>query len=336
MPDPTFRTSDARTGFQPIRIPSEHTLLGAARLISDPSGPKQQAARRMVSAASMHGIDLSLMWGTVDRDQSGRVQSVREVCLAVPGSGRTAIMLLGDPLQSGPMAMTGHPERVACAEAACEYLRTLIQDDRSVRLAQTLPEPKQEWAVRAFSDAGFSKVGDLAYMRRDMRLPGVEPPQSWPAGVEVRNIRGIGPADPDHAALVRALDLSYEDTLDCPELCGLRDTRDVLESHRATGTWNARLWWLVMLDGEPNGCMLLNRIPDQGTVELVYLGLSRRLRGSGLGSRLLSLGIDAASRTDARSMTCAVDLRNTPAQKLYGRFGFKEFGRRVAMVRSIA
>jgi mycothiol synthase len=281
----------------------------------------------MLNAAAMHGIDLSHMWGTVDRAADGRPVRVREVCVAVSGSGRTAVMLLGEP---GPHPKQGHVERVACIRAASEALR-----GGSISLAQTLPEPDQAWAVEAFTEAGFMRVGELAYMRRGIQMAGAAS-LDWLEGVSVRNVRGVGGLDEtDRKLMIQALDRSYEDTLDCPELCGLRATADVLESHQATGAWNAKLWWLVMLDGEPEGCMLFNRVPEQGTVELVYLGLSKRLRGRGLGSRLLLLGLESAVRTDAGQITCAVDMRNVPARRLYTRFGFHEFGRRLAMVKRI-
>jgi len=301
------------------------TLSAAARLISDGSGSKQQAAKRMLSAAAMHGIDLSMMWGTVDRSPDGRISRIREVCLAVPGSGRTAVMILGDPAGTG----NGHVERVGCIRAACGYLGAQGSD---FKLAQTLPEPRQAWAVDAYSDAGFVKVGDLAYMRRGVQPLESPSKQDWPEGVTVRNVRGLGPGDEDRRLILEALDRSYLETLDCPELCGLRDTADVLESHRSTGDWNPRLWWLVFKHGQPHGCVLFNRVPEQGSVELVYLGLSPDLRGTGLGLKLMVLGLESAIRTDATQVTCAVDLRNAPALKLYGRLGFHEFGRRVAMV----
>jgi len=287
----------------------------------------------MINAAAMHGIDLSLMWGTVDRAPDGRATRVREVCLAVPGSGKTAVLLLGEPTGIKPSPGDGHPERVACIRAACEHLK-----GRVLSLAQTLPEPKQTWAIQAFGDAGFTRVGDLAYMKRGVQALSAGAGGGWPTDISVRNVRGgpgQGPSAEDHALLIEALDRSYEDTLDCPELCGLRQTSDVLESHRATGEWNAGLWWLVLMDGRPHGCMMFNRVPDQGSVELVYLGISREIRGRGLGARLLEVGLEGAIRTDASQITCAVDLRNGPALRLYARFGFSEFGRRVAMVRPL-
>jgi ribosomal protein S18 acetylase RimI-like enzyme len=205
-----------------------------------------------------------------------------------------------------------------------------------VKLVQALPEPPEPWAVQAFVDAGFVKVGDLAYLRRPMWPPLVIPAPTWPEGVTVRNVEGVKPGDPDRAVLIEALDRSYEQTLDCPELCGLRETSDILESHRATGVFDRNFWWLVLLHGVAHGCVLLSRCPDQGSVELVYLGLSPALRGKRIGSRLLEMGIARLGGAPGEHLTCAVDMRNEPARRLYQRTGFTEFGRRVAMVRRAA
>jgi len=51
---------------------------------------------------------------------------------------------------------------------------------------------------------------------------------------------------------------------------------------------------------------------------------------------MLRLGLArVVGGTDADHVACAVDLRNAPALRLYGRFGFREFGRRVALVRPL-
>lgn len=319
---------------QPIRIPRDLEISAASRLVSEPVGSRMQAARRMVTAAAMHGIDLSLMWGTVDRAADGRPMRVRQVCLAVPGSGRTAMLIVSGP--SSDSEAQEDAERTACIQAAFQHFMTeRARGGRDIRLAQALPEPQEPWAVRAFLSAGFRGVGDLAYLKRSMsNLPEHDAAAPWPDGISVRNISDL--KGPDRALLLMALDRSYQDTLDCPELCGLRDTADVLESHRATGTFDPRLWWLVSLHGQPHGCMLFNNCPDHGSVELVYLGISPELRGRRIGSRLLTLGLSALRGVDADQVTCAVDLRNSPAQRLYARAGFREFGRRVALVRPVA
>ncbi|MGZ7186077.1 hypothetical protein ACXWN6_09755, partial [Streptococcus pyogenes] len=69
---------------QPVRIPSEHRLEACARLLGDTAGSTSVAARRMATAAAAQGIDLTHMWGIVDRDHAGRIAGIREVCLVVP------------------------------------------------------------------------------------------------------------------------------------------------------------------------------------------------------------------------------------------------------------
>ena len=125
------------------------------------------------------------------------------------------------------------------------------------------------------------------------------------------------------------------DTLDCPELCGLRRTDDVIASHLATGVFHPETWWLVFEDGEPEGCVLMSHCPEHDSVELVYLGLSPRLRRRGLGERLLRCAIARCARYSAASVTCAVDRRNAPAVALYERLGFRAFASRIALVRGL-
>jgi ribosomal protein S18 acetylase RimI-like enzyme len=59
------------------------------------------------------------------------------------------------------------------------------------------------------------------------------------------------------------------------------------------------------------------------------------MRGKGLGLRLMQLGLAQASAVQPCPVTCAVDLRNAPALKLYQWLGFAEFARRIALVHPI-
>ena len=316
------------------RIPPDLRMTAASRLVNE-SKPSPDAGRRLMAAAGAHGIDLSLMWGTVDRTTTP--PRVRQVCLAVPGSGRTAVLLL-----SGPAADDGawaSDERTAAIDVACAHLAAMRRDWLpACVLAQALPDPGDAWAVEAFLAGRFRKVGDLAYLRRP--LPGASIPVAarnprWPDGVTVRPVSGCAPGDADRALLIESLDRSYEDTLDCPGLCGLRETADVLDSHRATGRWDGRRWHLVFLDERPHGCLLLSLIPDQGSVELVYLGLSRALRGRGLGRSLMQMALSRLGNVPADHVACAVDVRNEPAMRLYEHLGFAPFASRVALVRPL-
>jgi len=328
----------------PVRLEPDQYLAAAARLVKQTEPHRLAAARRLVSGAARHGIDFSLCWATIDSGLGAAKTVVRQAALAVPGSGRTAMFFVSEPMNTGDPGgpLAAEAERAACIEAACEHLKTLrtASGRPRVRLAQALPEPGEAWFSQALTRAAFVFVGDLAYMRRHLGGPdraGELAPEkiAWPEGVRVCRVSDLhGPREID-AALLTALDASYEQTLDCPELCGLRETADVLDSHRATGEFDPSMWFVVYAGPEPAGCMLLSRCEDQGSVELVYLGLGPKLRGLGLGSQLMGLGVRVSASTGLGELACAVDTRNTPALRVYRQAGFTQFGVRRAMVKPL-
>lgn len=307
----------------------------ARRLVSQANADLDEAAKRLVESAPDHNIDLSLSFATVEPGGNGRV-NVRQCCLAVLGSGRTCMMFLSEPAGEGERADVAMIERVACVREARRHLERTASDRAAI--LQALPEPEEAWAVEAFGAAGFLSVGTLRYMRCDRAIrAGSAEAGAWPEGVSVERVmpqgqRGALPPARE-AEVMAALERSYVDTLDCPELCGLRSTRDVLDSHRSTGDFDPSTWWLVKHRGRPAGCMLLNRCPEQRTIELVYLGLGPELRGKGLGRALLEMGVRGARRGAAGwAVTCAVDERNAPALRLYAGLGFEAQSRRLALV----
>jgi len=81
--------------------------------------------------------------------------------------------------------------------------------------------------------------------------------------------------------------------------------------------------------------MLLSAVPEQGSTELVYLGLGPELRGKGLARALLSYGLGRCSAGEPLVVTCAVDARNEPALRLYTSMGFVPFGERIPVVRAL-
>lgn len=320
-----------------LRVPPDLRVAAAERLVTTPD--RARAARRLVESAERHGIDLDLMWGAIG---PGR-RTVGQVCLAVPSAGRTAMLFLSAP---GPERALGRPEEQA--ERLTRVLRTALREIPQVagtplRLAQILVEPDQAWAEAACREAGMTWVGRLQFMRLPWPDRGLQeaptPDEAWPAGVSVEPLGASGASGldaPARSALGAALEASYEDTLDCPELCGLRATDDVIDSHMATGAFDPSRWWIIRMHGKPEGCCLLTHCPGTRSVELVYLGLSGRLRGMGLGRRVLAHGLRRVGAADAREVTCAVDTRNTPALRLYERAGFRAFGARIGFVSALA
>ncbi len=279
--------------------------------------------------------------GGADRLPPGTV--VAQSCLAMINPGRTAVLLVSPGLPEGAVGTGEYArarvERAAVIDAAC---RGLSQADEGggpprVVLGQALLETDETEMIASFEGAGFFRLADLAYMRRAVPR-GAEARRSVriPAGIEVVTLQEAGPAGAGDELLKTALARSYEQTLDCPALCGLRALDDVLESHRAVGSYDPSLWFLAMEGGRPEGCMLLSAGASEDTVELVYLGLAPAVRGKGLGGALLAHGLASLVGRRESTLACAVDMQNAPALRLYRRSGFRRFATRVAMVRSLA
>ncbi len=328
-----------------VLIPPELRLAACARLVADHAPEPQLAARRFIETAADLGIDLSLMWGTLDASGT----TVRQVCLAVVGAGRTAMMFLsGDTkrkVSAGKAAEEAAAERVAIVEAACRTLAEPIKGKtrQGVRLAQALLEAHETPVLDALRRAGFRQLGDLAYMRRDPGpLTSVQRARALPAGFRMASVAeltmaGMSSADIDRL-LLEILEASYIDTRDCPELCGLREAGDVLESHKAVGRYDPALWWILYEGQSPVGCALFSVSPEHDSLELVYLGLAPIARGRSVGTAFLDAALVKLGESILMSggVTCAVDTRNTAALRLYQRAGFKRFGIRIPMIRSLA
>lgn len=302
-------------------IPPSRRLDAAARLVGA-TGPEARAsASRFLRNAERHGIDASLMWGVFSAEGP-----VREVCLAVPGRGSTVTMFLSPANGSGAPARA---ERAASIAAACEGFAGKAH--HSPELFQTLPEPTERWSIDAFADAGFLHVGHLLYLQAPLS-PLPEPDIRWPEGLRCVPASAYG-QDHRRRLLIQALDRTYRETLDCPELCGLRSTPNILDSHEGAGRYDPSHWWLLMRGEEPVGCALLSANSDTPSMELVYLGLDPGVRGLGLARRMLDHAFAKASEAGVAEITCAVDRRNEPALSLYRSLGFSPFAERVALVR---
>jgi ribosomal protein S18 acetylase RimI-like enzyme len=274
----------------------------------------QQLIAGFLDHARRSQLSLDLFWGV--RGASGQFAAS---LLAVISPGRTAMLFAN--------RCRGPADRANVTSLIRHAMERLASE--RVELAQTLIEPGREDDVKAYRDAGLIHLARLSYMER--RLPASLPAaMAVPGNVQLVNYDGSLEGE-----LSQALERSYEQTLDCPGLCGLRDTSDILIGHRATGRFEPGLWTMLRLDGRMSGMLLLNPSPLSKTIELVYLGLVPEARGRGLGRMLLRHGLSLLAGRDERSVQLAVDDANSPAIRLYRREGFHRVLRRIAMVRSL-
>ena len=124
--------------------------------------------------------------------------------------------------------------------------------------------------------------------------------------------------------LARLIEATFQDTLDCPVLNGIRDQDKVLNgfldgrSLRTVGC----MWEVLEFRGEVAGCLLLQP-HGNGVMELAYLGLLPEARGMRLGKQLVQRAIELAGQYRAQALIAAVDEQNWPAQQLYRHFGFE-------------
>lgn len=246
------------------------------------------------------------------------------MCLWVPSPGRTAMLFAPN--------LSEFPESAAATEAA---IRGAMEDARTrggIVLVQAMMEPADAAGKTVFAAAGLSQLATLTYMERQ---PPVHPPNpdsyALPAGHELRPYSAQ-----THALFAEAILRSYEQTLDCPALSGLRDIEDVVAGHQAVGPFDPQLWSVLLRYGKPEGCLLLNEVPARHGLELVYLGLAPEARGHGLGRMLMQRVLAIAARRHFNVATLAVDASNAPAVRLYRRCGYTSVAQRVAMIRKLA
>ena len=309
-----------------VRVTGESLFAAAMRIVPQ-DGNRRDLAARFLAGARSSGLDLTHAFAVIDGKAGGIEPVARQACFAIPGPGRTAMLFLSGPRPSGGDDALSAPERDACVR---EAIRSVGASE--VTLVQALPDPNDDWACSCFDRIGMQNVGELAYLSR--RLTGVRPESRphTPDGLSLRACGDLKASQPDRDRLCDLLARSYEGTLDCPELCGMRDVADILDSHLAAGTFDPRHWLIARENGADVGCCLVSLNDEGATAELVYIGLPPEARGRGTARWLLETSIWGLRTTPAQQMVCAVDRRNVPASALYNGMGFREFAARRALV----
>ncbi len=168
----------------------------------------------------------------------------------------------------------------------------------------------------------FVHMADLLYM---VSLSG-----QFPAAPPESSLRFIAAAATDVARLPKLVERTYERTLDCPQLNGVRDIADVLAGYRACGRHDPARWFIAQHDEQDVGCILLTDHPDDDQWEIVYAGLVPAARGRRYGLAMTRHAQWLARAAGRARMALAVDAANVPAVKMYEAAGFVAWDRRQA------
>ncbi len=243
-----------------------------------------------------------------------------------PDGPQVAVLIVHTP---GRVGMVFHGPPYSRQQ---ELLASLI--DRTSRealaqplsLVQALLEESAVLARQAYLQAGFVDLARLAYLQRRL-----EDAADLPASL----ITYRTPPKFSLDELAALLEQTYEDSLDCPGLQGLRRSSDIIVSHQNTGVYDPALWRIAFEGSEPIGCVLMNVVsPANRSVEVVYIGLRKAWRGRGLGRQMLQDAMALAHAKGQRSMYLAADASNVPAMGLYRSLGFVPLQHRLVLIRA--
>src|SRR5205814_4126566 len=115
---------------------------------------------------------------------------------------------------------------------------------RGVILAQMLIDPSDGGVIDAYLRCGFTRLAELVYLHRD--TPQRVPAPAVPAGLSLAQY-----SPQTHAHFAQAIKRSYEASLDCPALNGMRDIEDVIVGHKASGEFDPNLWFVLTENDSP-------------------------------------------------------------------------------------
>lgn len=261
--------------------------------------------------AESHGLELHHCLLGYEGDR------VAAACLVIDQPGRTSSLFL--PLyHHSPSEIDGAVRLVRRAREEARH--------RGVQLMQALVEPNAGMVAQVFRSAGFERLTRLDYLERDVARPWLRhaphPTLSWVTYSQDR-----------HEEFARVIQATYEGSLDCVSLNTRRAIDDVITSHRATGQFDPRHWFLAMHpQGHTVGVLLLAFIPERWACEVVYLGLIPPWRKQGFGARMICKTLGIAREMAANVVSLTVDAGNHPARRLYDAAGFRQTASRDAWV----
>lgn len=222
-----------------------------------------------------------------------------------------------------PRTSVQEPEETAdrLAAEAIEQAKTA-----GARVVHALLEGRADPCdVACLERIGFVRLAELYYLVAELK----DFPSSDPSGPLT-----FEPCTPEKLErLCAVVETTYRETLDCPDLDGIRTANEVLEGYGGRDGQCPPHWFFVRHQDRDVGCLLLADYPEHGNCELTYMGLGPSARGSGWG-RLVTRYAQWVTRSLGRDrVVLAVDSANQPARNMYAAAGFRGWDRRQVFMR---
>ncbi|MCH2162591.1 MAG: hypothetical protein MK085_12055, partial [Phycisphaerales bacterium] len=192
-------------GMQVVRVNADRLPEAIRALVRG----DEAAASRFLQYARDAQIRLDLMWSLCN--PAGEIEAT---VLAAPAPGRTAMLFTSKPASEQRIPAMGALIRTASRNLA----------EAEVAMAQALLDPGSTDEHRIFEAGGFKKLASLDYLERPIPRFRSLRPDPLPSGITIETW------DPrNRQEMLALLERSYQETLDCPGLTGLRRTEDILE-----------------------------------------------------------------------------------------------------------
>ena len=232
--------------------------------------------------------------------------------------------------QSGNVAVFWPPQL-----NAGEDQRTAVQlaervvadlDETSVEMTQVFLADGSPATIDVLRQVGFRLLADLLYMSCESHTFPIA--EREPCELEFVPYEGT-----ERGRLMRLITETYEGTMDCAALNGVRDIDDVVNGYQATGVFRRENWLFVRDAGRDVGVLLLADHPKGRHWELMYMGLVPEARGRGWGGQIARYAQWLARGANVERIVVAVDAANEPAVTMYRNSGFATWDRRAVYVR---
>jgi len=186
---------------------------------------------------------------------------------------------------------------------------------KGAKFVQALLPPVDASLFPSLARNGFCNITNLLVMSHSLAPSGgADLAHSGQCAIETLN-------DSKESAFADTLERTYDGTCDFPELNGVRSISEIIEGHKDFGIFDARGWFLLKIDHQPSGVLILTEVPELGEWEISYVGVVPEARGKGLGRLLVRKALAVVQKV-AERLIVAVDDRNSAAKHLYQSQGF--------------